>query len=121
MIDLLSLTWSHLQEARTAPNGRSAGRVIHDGDLRQTVVALAAGSELGEHNSPHAATLQVLHGRVRVSSPSGADDLGTGTLHLLTHERHAVLALEDAVFLLTTVTGAAESAARDADREERMR
>jgi quercetin dioxygenase-like cupin family protein len=72
---------------------------------RQTVVGLAAGTELGEHNAPHAATLQVLHGRVRVTSPSGDDELGTGILHLLTHERHAVLALEDSVFLLTTVTG----------------
>lgn len=103
--DLLSLTWSHLQEARIAPNGRSAGLVLHDGELRQTVVALAAGTELGEHNAPHAASLQVLHGRVRVTSPSGDDELGTGALHLLTHERHGVVALEDAVFLLTTVTG----------------
>jgi quercetin dioxygenase-like cupin family protein len=109
MLDLLSLTWSHLQEAKAAPNGRSAARIVHDGDLRQTVVGLAAGTELGEHNAPHAATLQVLHGRVRVTSPSGDDELGTGVLHLLTHERHAVLALEDSVFLLTTVTGSTES------------
>jgi len=105
MPDLVSLTWSHLQEARSAPNGRSAGLVAHDGELRQTVVALAAGTELGEHNAPHAATLHVLHGRVRVTSSGGDDELGTGALHVLTHERHAVLALEDAVFLLTTVTG----------------
>jgi quercetin dioxygenase-like cupin family protein len=125
MLDLLSLTWSHLQEAKAAPNGRSAGRIVHDGDLRQTVVALAAGTELGEHNAPHAATLQVLHGRVRVTSPSGDEDLGTGTLHLLTHERHAVLALEDAVFLLTTVTGTPTSStptsSQDVDRAERTR
>ncbi|HEX7804644.1 MAG TPA: cupin [Cellulomonas sp.] len=114
MPDLLSLTWSHLQEAKAAPNGRSAGRIVHDGDLRQTVVGLAAGTELGEHNAPHAATLQVLHGRVRVTSPSGDDELGTGALHLLTHERHAVLALEDSVFLLTTVTASPTAAPGDA-------
>jgi len=32
---------------------------------------------------------------------------------VLTHERHAVTALEDSVFLLTTVTGVAQQAAPD--------
>lgn len=30
--------------------------------------------------------------------------LAAGELHSLTHQRHAVTALEDSVFLLTTVT-----------------
>ncbi|MGW6128756.1 cupin [Cellulomonas sp. NPDC055163] len=70
MPDLQTLTWRHLEAAQQAPNGRSAERVVHDGELRQTVIALAAGQELGEHNAPHAATLQVLHGLVRVTSSS---------------------------------------------------
>ena len=107
MPDLQTLTWSHLEAARSAPNGRSAERVVHDGELRQTVIALRAGCELGEHNAPHAATIQVLHGLVRVTSASGDDDvtLPTRALHQITHERHGVTAVEDAVFLLTTVTG----------------
>lgn len=104
MHDLIALTWAHLEAAQAAPNGRSAELVLHDAELRQTVVALAAGSELGEHNAPRAATLQVLHGRVRVTAPSGDVELGTGALELMAHERHAVVALEDAVFLLTTLT-----------------
>ena len=104
MHDLRSLTWSHLEAARSAPNGRSAELVVRDGELRQSVVALTAGSELGEHNAPRAATLQVLHGRVRVTSPSGGAEIGTGCLQLVAHERHAVVAIEDAVFLLTTLT-----------------
>jgi quercetin dioxygenase-like cupin family protein len=102
-IDLL--TESHLTSARAADNGRSAEIVVHDGPLRQSILALVAGVELGEHNSPPAASILVLHGRVRVTAlDEGDTDLGTGELRVLTHERHAVTALEDSAFLLTTVT-----------------
>ena len=36
----------------------------HEHVLRQTLIALRAGSHLDEHASPGEATLQVLHGRV---------------------------------------------------------
>jgi len=41
--------------------------------------------------------------RLRVTG-FDSPDLGAGELTVLTHERHAVTALEDSVFLLTTVT-----------------
>lgn len=104
MPDLNALTASHLQAALDSPNGRSAERLVHDGVLRQSILALRAGTELAEHNSPHAASLQVLVGRVRVTGIE-APVLDAGELHTLTHQRHAVEALEDSVFLLTTVTG----------------
>lgn len=106
MADLTALADRHLQTARSDPHGRSAELVIRDGVLRQTVIALTAGAELGEHNSPHAASLQVLRGSVDVT---GVDRprVAEGELVVLTHERHAVSAPEDAVFLLTTVTGLA--------------
>ncbi|ACQ81001.1 conserved hypothetical protein [Beutenbergia cavernae DSM 12333] len=97
-------TDAHLAAALAAANGRSAEVLVHDGPLRQSIVALKAGTELGEHNAPPAASLQVLVGEVRVTAPDGDVDLAGGDLWLLTHERHAVLALTDAVFLLTTVT-----------------
>lgn len=99
-----TLAQSHLQAALASENGRSAELLLRDGALRQSILALREGTELAEHNSPHAASLQVLVGRVRVT---GVDEpaLSAGELHLLTHQRHAVLALEDSVFLLTTVTG----------------
>lgn len=103
MPDLPALTTAHLERARGAENGRSAELVIHDGALRQSVIALVAGTALGEHNSPHAASLQVLQGAVQVTGEQ-AVDVTAGELHLLTHTRHAVRALEDSVFLLTTVT-----------------
>jgi quercetin dioxygenase-like cupin family protein len=35
--------------------------------LRQTVVGMLAGTELGEHNNPGEATVHVLRGRVRLT------------------------------------------------------
>ncbi|MCR6491101.1 cupin [Cellulomonas sp. P24] len=104
MDDLNALAAAQLDAARAAENGRSAKLVVHDGVLRQSVIALRAGTELGEHASPPAASLYVIQGRVRVT---GFDEpvLATGELSVLTHQRHAVLALEDSAFLLTTVTG----------------
>ncbi|MFE5309222.1 cupin [Isoptericola sp. NPDC056573] len=104
MADLDDLTTTHLDKARAAENGRSAEVVVHDGPLRQTILALVEGIELGEHNSPPAASVLVLHGRVRVTALDGDDEVRAGQLRVLTHERHAVSALEDSVFLLTTVT-----------------
>ncbi|MFC4554076.1 cupin [Georgenia faecalis] len=103
MPDLTRLAETHLAAALTDEHGRSAELIIRDDVLRQSVIALRSGSELAEHNSPHAATLQVLVGRVRVTG-AGDGEVAAGEIHLLTHERHAVAALEDSVFLLTTVT-----------------
>jgi len=89
--------------AREAPNGRHAELLLHDGPLRQTVIALKEGAELSEHNSPPAASIQVMHGCLRVTGQEPVL-LQAGTLEALTHFRHAVVAVEDTVFLLTTVT-----------------
>ncbi|MBN8882907.1 hypothetical protein EDD28_2776 [Salana multivorans] len=109
MADIAGLTTTALEAARVHPHGRHAELVAHDGELRQTLLALVAGATLGEHNSPHAATMFVLRGRVRVLVDERVQaELGEGELWVLTHERHAVAAPEDAVFLLTTVTGVGE-------------
>lgn len=104
MADLPTLVDLHLTAARDSDNGRSAELILHDGPLRQSILALRAGVELGEHNAPDAASIQVLRGRVRVTA-LGHEELAAGGIAPLTHERHAVHALEDSVFLLTTVTG----------------
>lgn len=104
MLHLDALVRTHLQAAHADEHGRSAELLLRDGALRQSILALREGTELAEHNSPHAASIQVLVGRVRVTG-EGDPVVSAGELHLLTHERHAVIALEDSVFLLTTVTG----------------
>ncbi|MBB1033285.1 MULTISPECIES: cupin [Dietzia] len=93
-----------LARAADAPHGRHAEIIVHEGPLRQSLLALTAGTELEEHNSPPAASLYLLRGAVRVTGETTVD-IGAGELHALTHHRHAVTALEDSVFLLTTVTG----------------
>lgn len=92
-----------IDKARESENGRHAELIVSDGPLRQTVIALVTGTQLGEHNSPPAASIQVIRGTLRVT---GQDPvvLESGVLDTLTHHRHSVEALEDSVFLLTTVT-----------------
>jgi len=100
---LTALTDEQLTLARGAANGRSAHTVYggHDHRLRQTLLALAAGQGLDEHESPGEATLQVLRGWVRVTA---GDDVWEGTAgdHLaLPPTRHDLVAIEDAAVLLT--------------------
>jgi quercetin dioxygenase-like cupin family protein len=107
--DLAALTETHLAAALAASNGRSTELIVHDHQLRQTVIALADGQALSEHNAPPAATIQVLRGSVDVTAQSQGDVVvREGELVQLVHERHGVRAREDAVFLLTTVTGIPE-------------
>ncbi|KYG51948.1 cupin [Streptomyces sp. WAC04657] len=103
MLDLTALADEHLAAARTSPHGRSAHLVMHDGVLRQTVIALTAGTSLDEHNAPPAASLQVLRGRVDLTAADRAEELRAGTLRMIPKERHGLTALEDAVVLLTAV------------------
>lgn len=107
--DLTALIGSTLDAARANPHGRHADLLLRDGHLRQSIIALTDGARLADHNAPPAATLQVLQGSLEVTAGIGGDQrLGVGQLVQLTKERHGVLALEDSVFLLTTVTGVEE-------------
>ncbi|MFE6224894.1 cupin [Streptomyces sp. NPDC057854] len=102
-VDLSALADEHLAAARDAPHGRSAHLVLHDGVLRQTVIALTAGTALDEHNAPPAASLQVLSGRVRLTTHGWTDELATGVLRMIPKERHGLTAVDDSVVLLTAV------------------
>lgn len=106
MANLDELATTHLQAAREDTHGRSAELIVRDGFLRQSVIALREGAELAEHNAPDAASIQVLSGRVVITSLIGDADseVSAGCLQVLTHQRHSVRALDDSVFLLTTVT-----------------
>ncbi|MFI1204301.1 cupin [Streptomyces sp. NPDC020883] len=104
MVNLEILVRNQLDDARAAAHGRSAHLFVHDGPLRQTVIALLAGTALDEHNTPPAASLQVLRGRVRLTGPGGGQELLAGHVAALPHTRHGLRALEDSVVLLTAVT-----------------
>lgn len=90
-----------LDRARSGQSGRAA-RTVHGGTLlRQTMLTLVAGGELAEHDSPPEATVQVLFGRIRLSSRDRSWELGAGDLVAIPPQRHAVTAVEDSAFLLT--------------------
>lgn len=108
MVALTDAMTKAIDKARETPNGRHAELLIHDGPLRQTVIALKQGAELPEHNSPPAASIQLIQGSLRVTGQEPVV-LQAGSLVALTHFRHAVEALEDTVFLLTTVTSQQET------------
>ncbi len=95
-----------LAQACATENGRAAKMLVSDGPLRQTVIALRKGTVLQEHNSPPAASIFLFTGEVSVEGQEKIT-IGAGQLITLTHQRHSVSALEDSVFLLTTVTNVA--------------
>lgn len=104
---LTALTEDLLAQARAASSGRSAHTVHggHEHSLRQTVLALAAGFALGEHDSPGEATLQVLAGRVRLRAGEESVEAAAGDYLLIPPTRHDLAAIEDSVVLLSVVTG----------------
>jgi quercetin dioxygenase-like cupin family protein len=105
---LTSLVESQLAVARESSSGRAAVTVFggREHDLRQTVIALAAGRSLGEHESPGEATLQVLSGTIRLTA--GADVWeGTSGDHLvIPPHRHDLHAVTEAAVLLTVASRA---------------
>jgi len=101
-ISLEALAREQLELAATH-GGRAADTVIggHERVLRQTVVSLTEGTELAEHENPGEATVQVLRGRVRLSSGDQSWEGRTGDLLKVPDVRHSLLALEDSAVLLT--------------------
>jgi quercetin dioxygenase-like cupin family protein len=89
--------------AAAASSGRSAQTVYggHEHALRQTVLALTAGSSLDEHESLGEATVQVLRGRIRLTAGEAAWEGRQGDLLVVPDVRHALQALEDSAVLLT--------------------
>ncbi len=104
-ISLTALARQHLDIARGGNGGRSAHTVFggHEHALRQTLIALADGNELAEHESPGEATLQVLQGRVRLVAEQASWDGMTGDHLIIPSTRHSLKALADSVVLLTVV------------------
>lgn len=105
---LTVLVQQHLILAREASSGRSAHTVYggHEHALRQTLIALASGRHLDDHESPGEATLHVLHGAVRLTSGDSAWDATSGDHLVIPPDRHGLEALEDTVVLLTVAVHA---------------
>jgi quercetin dioxygenase-like cupin family protein len=100
---LAALARHHLEQALTAPSGRSAHTVYggHEHVLRQTLIALRAGTNLDEHENPGEATVQVLQGRVTLAVGEDRWNGSPADLIFIPDARHALDAVEDSVVLLT--------------------
>lgn len=100
---LTALVRHHLASAATASSGRSAHTIYggHEHVLRQTLIALRAGSQLDEHENPGEATVQVLHGRVTLVAGVDRWNGSPGDLMTVPDSRHTLEAVEDSVVLLT--------------------
>jgi quercetin dioxygenase-like cupin family protein len=104
-LSLTDLADEQIAAAKAAHAGRAAHTVHggHEHPLRQTVIALAAGRELAEHESPGEATLQVLRGHVRLISGQDSADGKSGDYLVIPPARHSLSALEDSAVLLTVL------------------
>lgn len=100
---LTALAREKLETARSASSGRAAETVYggHERVLRQTLVALASGQVMDEHENPGEATVQVLQGRVRLKAGATSWDGSAGDLIVIPQARHSLEALEDSTVLLT--------------------
>ncbi|MCW2680468.1 MAG: hypothetical protein JWM62_1869 [Frankiales bacterium] len=104
-LSLIATAREQTSKAVAASSGRAAHTVYggHDHALRQTVIALSAGSSLAEHENPGEATVHVLTGRVRLDGGRTSWEGSPGDLLVVPQERHSLSALEDSSVLLTVV------------------
>ena len=105
-VDLESLAIEQIELARALPSGRHAVTLVgdHAHDLRQTLIGIAAGHRLSEHDSPGEATLQVLRGEVSLTVGDDAHAMSAGHHALIPPTRHGLTATTDCAVLLTVAT-----------------
>jgi len=114
--DVHALADELLQAATTENAGRAARTLPHPVDgLRQTLIALREGAALNEHESPGAASLLVIRGRVRIVVGDDSTDLGPDHIAPIPDQRHSLEAAEHSVVLLSVAVPARSP---DADGEK---
>ncbi|HET7195595.1 MAG TPA: cupin domain-containing protein [Nocardioides sp.] len=107
-ISLTQLAEERLSAAQDSGNGRASATIFggREHDMRQTLIALASGHALNEHESPGEASLQVLSGEVRISAGEESWSGMAGDYLVIPPLRHDLQAVSDAVVLLTVATRA---------------
>jgi quercetin dioxygenase-like cupin family protein len=101
-VDLHQLSAELLERAAGERARRAGSTMPHPVDgLRQTLIALLGGAELGEHESPGPASLLVLRGRVRLLAGDETVELGAHQFSPIPDRRHSLHADEDSVVLLS--------------------
>ena len=106
-IDVHALAGELLQKATTESAGRAARTLPHPVDgLRQTLIALREGAEMDEHESPGAASLMVIRGRVRIVAGDDGVEVGPHQIVPIPDRRHSLAATEQSVVLLSVAVPA---------------
>jgi quercetin dioxygenase-like cupin family protein len=101
-VDLHALAGELLERAAGQHARRAASTLPHPVDgLRQTVIAILGGAELGEHESPGPASLIVLRGRVRLVAGDQSIEVTEHRFSPVPNRRHSLHADEDSVVLLS--------------------
>ncbi|HLS72150.1 MAG TPA: LuxR family transcriptional regulator [Actinomycetaceae bacterium] len=102
-VSIDALAREQLKAAALAPSRRAAETVVggHEKVLRQTVVALLAGVQIGERENHDEATVYVMSGRVELESGGVSWRARTGNILVVPDGRHRLVALEDSTLLIT--------------------
>ena len=102
-ISIDALAREQLEAAVAASSGRAADTVYggHEKVLRQTVIALKAGTQLSEHLNPGEATIFVLRGCVLLHAGNNSWEGKTGDLLIVPDGLHSLEAEEDTAVLFT--------------------
>jgi len=102
-VSLDAIARERLAEATGSSAGRSSETVVggHEKVLRQTVIAMAGGAVLAEHENPGEASVHVLAGRVRLEAGQHSWEGRPGDLLVVPASPHSLHALEDSAVLLT--------------------
>ena len=88
--DLHALGEELMSQASEPAHGRASRAVVHGDRQRAVLMAFTAGSELGEHEAPPAATLQVVRGSAVLSAGDESWALETGELMVIPQARHSL-------------------------------
>ena len=93
-----------IDQSLLAKHGRSARTLVKEGPLRLTLIAIAPGGELPEHDADGPISVHVLDGEIQFTAAGSAYALGAGdVLVLAAGVRHAARSEKGGTFLLTVV------------------
>jgi quercetin dioxygenase-like cupin family protein len=101
MVVLSELADALIADLRNHPAGRTAKTILSGTVMRAVVIALKDGAEMSEHDSPPAATLYVIKGKVTLRASDRDWAVYPGQLIPIPPQRHSVQAHGDSAILLT--------------------
>ena len=91
-----------IREELAGGRARIARTLVKEGSLRLTLVGLAPGGELDEHDAPGPITIHVVEGKLELTAGGESGIYAKGALIALDRRvRHMVRSQQGAVFLLT--------------------